>query len=257
MSDWFALQAQANYFTALMLGVLASGHCVGMCGGLTAALGFGQQESRRAKLLMVTVQLGRVVCYTLLGALVGHISQIASGVTIESFTLIALLLRFLAGLLLIAMGLYLTQWWLGITKLEAVGATLWRKISPLQRRLLPIKSFSSALAVGLLWGFIPCGLIYSTLAWAAFVNGGEDTALLMFFFGLGTLPSLLTLIFVSYQTKTFLQAKFFKQRKLLRQIAGIVFIGLGIWTAAMVFYHSGHQHNHSHKNYNRYETPNI
>jgi sulfite exporter TauE/SafE len=75
------------------------------------------------------------------------------------------------------------------------------------------------------------------------VNGGQDTAPLMFFFGLGTLPSLLTLIFVSYKTKTFISAN------ALRQIAGVVFIGLGIWTSAMALYHSsshgGHQHNHS------------
>lgn len=139
MPNWFNLPIQTNYFAALMLGLLASGHCVGMCGGLTAALGFGQQDNRRAKLFMLTVQLGRIVCYTLLGALIGRISQITSGVAAESFTFLASLLRFLAGLLLIAMGLYLTQWWLGISKLEAVGATLWRRIAPLQRKLLPIK----------------------------------------------------------------------------------------------------------------------
>ena len=239
LPEWLAMPLYSNYVAAFMLGLLASGHCVGMCGGLTAALGFGQQESRRAKLLMITVQLGRIICYTMLGALIGKLSEFTS----TWFTSVAIFLRFLAGLLLIAMGLYLTQWWLGISKLEAVGAIIWRKLAPLQQTLLPINKFPSALAVGLMWGFIPCGLIYSTLAWAAFVNDGHDTALLMFFFGMGTLPALLTVILVSYQAKNFLQ------RKSTRQIAGLFFIVFGIWTSLMTVYHGEHQHAaHQHSN---------
>jgi len=102
-----------------------------------------------------------------------------------------MLLRVVAALLLIAMGLYLAGWWSGLTRIEALGRGLWRYIQPLTRRFMPVTSLPRALLLGGLWGWLPCGLVYSTLLWAASQGDALDSAALMLAFGLGTLPVLL------------------------------------------------------------------
>lgn len=103
----------------------------------------------------------------------------------------AMLLRIVAGLLLISMGLYLGGWWSGLTRIEALGRGLWRHIQPVASRWLPVCSLPRALLLGALWGWLPCGLVYSTLLWAASQGDALDSGLLMLAFGLGTWPVLL------------------------------------------------------------------
>ncbi|MFC3607037.1 sulfite exporter TauE/SafE family protein [Stutzerimonas tarimensis] len=206
--------------SALILGLLGGGHCLGMCGGLMGAMTLAipaDQRSRRLPLLLA-YNLGRILSYTLAGALIG----LAGWAVANSPA--ALVLRILAGLLLITMGLYLAGWWNGLTRVEALGKGLWRHLQPLASRLLPISSLPRALALGSVWGWLPCGLVYSTLLWAASQGSAVESALLMFAFGLGTLPVLLATGLAAERVARLLR------KRSVRMAGGILVILFGLWT---------------------------
>ncbi len=134
--------------SALILGLLGGGHCLGMCGGLMGALTLAippEQRGRRMRLLLA-YNLGRILSYACAGLLLG-----LAGWAVASSPA-ALALRVVAALLLIAMGLYLAGWWSGLTRIEALGRGLWRHIQPAASRLLPVSSVPRALLLGALWG---------------------------------------------------------------------------------------------------------
>jgi sulfite exporter TauE/SafE len=135
-----------------------------------------------------------------------------------------LILRTGAGLLLIAMGLYIGQWWKGLTRIEKLGQGLWSIIRPAASKLLPVQTLSQALLLGFFWGWLPCGLIYSTLIWSASAQHPLESAVLMFTFGLGTLPAMLATGLLANEVKQLLQ------RQWIHTVAGIVIIAFGIYT---------------------------
>ena len=189
--------------SALILGLLGGGHCLGMCGGLMGALTLAipaEQRGRRLRLLLGLA--GWAVARTpLAGAL-----------------------RVVAGLLLIAMGLYLAGWWSGLTRVEALGRGLWRHLEPFARRLLPVSSLPRALLLGAIWGWLPCGLVYSTLLWATSQGSALDSALLMLAFGLGTWPVLLATGMAAERVTALLR------RRGVRIVGGLMVILFGLWT---------------------------
>ncbi|MEE4086981.1 MULTISPECIES: sulfite exporter TauE/SafE family protein [Pseudomonas] len=207
-------------FSALVLGLLGGGHCLGMCGGLMGALTLAiprEQRARRMQLLMA-YNLGRIVSYAIAGffsGLVGWAVANSPGATT---------LRVVAALLLIAMGLYLAGWWSGLTRIERLGRGLWRYLQPFATRLLPISSIPRALLLGALWGWLPCGLVYSTLLWAASQGNAIDSALLMLAFGLGTWPVLLATGLAAERTTALLR------RRSVRTTGGVLVILFGLWT---------------------------
>jgi len=206
--------------SALVLGLLGGGHCIGMCGGLMGALTLAipaEQRQRRLQLLLA-YNLGRIASYALAGLLLGTAGwALASGPA-------ANVLRSVAGLLLITMGLYLAGWWSGLTRIEGLGRRLWRRIEPAARSLLPIRNARRALLLGSLWGWLPCGLVYSTLLWAASQGDALDSALLMLAFGLGTLPVLLATGLAAERLTTLLR------RRGVRIAGGLLVILFGLWT---------------------------
>jgi hypothetical protein len=206
--------------SALILGLLGGGHCIGMCGGLMGALTLAipaEQRQRRLQLLLA-YNLGRITSYGLAGLLLGAAGwALASGPA-------ATVLRSIAGLLLIAMGLYLAGWWSGLTRIEGAGRLLWRHVEPLARRLLPVRDARRALLLGCLWGWLPCGLVYSTLLWAASQGNALDSALLMLAFGLGTLPVLLATGLAAERLTALLR------RRGVRIAGGLLVILFGLWT---------------------------
>ena len=122
------------------------------------------------------------------------------------------------------MGFYIARWWMVLTRLESAGKLLWRYLQPFTRKLIPIRTRPQALALGLLWGWLPCGLIYSTLAWVAANAQPGMGALTMFCFGLGTLPGILAAGLFARQVSAFIQHQKF------RQVAGILLMTYGSWT---------------------------
>lgn len=206
--------------SALILGLLGGGHCLGMCGGLMGALSLAIPAERRHQRLrlLVAYNAGRILSYTAAGLLLGLAGwALASGP-------LATVLRSIAGLLLIAMGLYLAGWWSGLTRIETLGRGLWHRLQPITRRFMPITSAPRALLLGGLWGWLPCGLVYSTLLWAASQGDALHSAALMFAFGLGTLPVLLATGLAAERLVGLLR------RRGVRVAGGLLVILFGLWT---------------------------
>lgn len=180
--------------SALLVGFFGGVHCVGMCGGIVGALTFGLPEHVRDRPVgawpfHIAYNLGRVSSYTLAGALAGGLG--AGLLQLTELRQAQLLLQVLAALFMVALGLYLGGWWSGLRYVERMGGTVWRRIEPLGRGLLPVATPVRAFVLGLLWGWLPCGLVYSVLIWALSAGSALQGAQLMFAFGLGTLPNLL------------------------------------------------------------------
>ncbi|VXB95610.1 Sulfite exporter TauE/SafE family protein [Pseudomonas sp. 8AS] len=206
--------------SALILGLLGGGHCLGMCGGLMGALTLAipaEQRGRRLRLLLA-YNLGRILSYAAAGVLIG-----LAGWAVASSPA-AMVLRVIAALLLIAMGLYLAGWWSGLTRIEGLGRHLWRHLQPIASRLMPISSVPRALLLGAIWGWLPCGLVYSTLLWAASQGSALDSGLLMLAFGLGTWPVLLATGMAAERLTALLR------RRGVRMAGGLLVILFGLWT---------------------------
>ncbi|MFA9460413.1 sulfite exporter TauE/SafE family protein [Thiohalorhabdus methylotrophus] len=177
---------------ALVLGLFSSLHCVGMCGGIMGALTMGlspevRDDRRRLLLYVAGYNLGRIASYALIGALVGGLGGGLFALLDPERGLVVL--RALAALMVGAVGLYLAGWFPRFAVVERLGAPLWRRLEPLGRRLFPITRASSAIIFGMIWGWLPCGMVYSALLVAAGQGGALPGGLFMLVFGLGTLPA--------------------------------------------------------------------
>ncbi|WP_062260203.1 sulfite exporter TauE/SafE family protein [Endozoicomonas arenosclerae] len=210
-----------SLLAALTIGLLGSTHCIGMCGGITSALSLSLNGRSKAETtwLMLTYHLGRISSYALAGFILGMIGWYL-GDTSET---LQVSLRYLASAMLIAMGLYITGWWKGLMKMEKLGQHLWKRIQPIASKLLPIRNTPNALALGALWGWLPCGLVYSTLIWSASQGNPGQSALLMAGFGLGTLPAVFLTGLFARQLTSVIQAS------VTRNIAGIMMIAFGLF----------------------------
>jgi len=199
-----------DYLSAFVIGLLGSGHCIGMCGGittmLTSALSPQHKTSDQFKLVSA-YHFGRIFTYSLIGAIVGFTSSIAA----KNIGVPLAFLRIFAALFLILLGLYLGQWLMWLSKVERFGKILWRYLSPLSKKFIPVNNAKQALALGAVWGWLPCGLVYSTLTWSLASGSLASGALIMTCFGLGTLPAMLSVSLGSFGVKTLLSYNSFKK----------------------------------------------
>lgn len=217
-----------SYPSAFLIGLLGSTHCLAMCGGISASLSMalpvGKGFRTRQSFLLLAYNVGRIASYALIAALIALLSTTAA----NQWAQLGMVLRSVAGLLLIAMGLSMGQWWQGIRYVERIGAPLWERLSPLSRRILPIHHAGQALALGALWGWLPCGLVYSTLGWAALQPTVGSAALTMVFFGLGTLPSMLAAGYAASWINGL------KSNQKFRKFTGALLILFGLWTLPLM-----------------------
>lgn len=183
-----------SLLSAVLVGLLGGVHCVGMCSGMVGAFTFGlpnsvQQARWRTFLFQLFYNLGRITTYGLLGATFGWLGAQLADLT--AFVPVQRMLLAFAGVIMILLGLYLAGIWRGLAVVEQAGGRLWQSLQPLARHLAPIDSLPKAYVYGLVWGLLPCGLVYSTLIWALAAGGALQGAALLVAFGLGTLPNLL------------------------------------------------------------------
>ncbi len=230
---------ELTFLTALTIGFLGSTHCLGMCGGIVGALNAGLPEPRRRSTLRralhhVTYNAGRITTYVVAGTLAGLIGAQAQRFSPNDILPIGGLI---AGPCMIALGLYLAGWWRAIAGLERIGHDLWQWIQPIGRRFLPVRNPLHAFGLGLVWGWLPCGLVYSALALAVISASPERGAWLMLGFGLGTLPMLL----VIGKASEFLLK--LVRSLVMRQCAGGLVILFGIYTIVSA---AGDHHDHGH-----------
>jgi sulfite exporter TauE/SafE len=226
-----------DLFSAFIIGLLGSGHCLVMCGGITTMLtsaintpkphvtshsigdiklkqvdtNISQPSSCAPSVnrlsLIVFYHIGRITSYCLIGAIVGFTGSIAAkniGMPIAG-------LRLFAAVFLILLGLYIGQWLLWLNRIEALGKGLWGYLSPLAKYVIPVDNMKKALGLGALWGWLPCGLVYSTLTWALASGSMVTGATIMLAFGLGTLPALLTISLGINSIKTLLVNTVFRK----------------------------------------------
>ncbi|WP_051207441.1 sulfite exporter TauE/SafE family protein [Saccharospirillum impatiens] len=200
--------------SAFLIGIISAGHCLGMCGGLTLAFGVNSKGTA----VLAAYNLGRISTYTGLGFLIG------AGLAWLPASAIPVL-RLIASALLVLIALYYLNIASWITRVEHLALPLWRRVQPLARRWLPVTRVRQAYPLGLVWGFLPCGLVYSALGFAATAANPWASASLMLCFGLGTLPAMML---------TGAAARPF-QRGLnlpwVRRLLGISLLALATWLA--------------------------
>lgn len=211
----------ADIITAFLIGLAGAGHCFGMCGGIIGALSFNTSNKDKQLLIQILYHVGRISSYVFLAVLLSFFFQQFH----TSYQSTSFFLRNLAGVILIFMGLYLLGFSSLILYLEKAGSFVWKKISPRARHVLPIKHTKHAFLAGFIWGWLPCGLIYSSLLWISSVSSSPlNAAYLMCAFGLGTLPAMLFIGLFTFNLKQFWN----KLR--LNTVSGCFMIFYGIWT---------------------------
>jgi uncharacterized protein len=213
--------ADTGFVAIFLVGLLGGGHCAGMCGGIVGALAAQGSGGRAAWSLHLGYNLGRILSYSLAGALVGAIGGL--GLAFGPVASVQLVFYILANLMLVALGFYLMGFTRSLAFVEKMGQTLWVRIRPLTARFLPARRFDQALSLGMLWGWLPCGLVYSVLATALVSGSASKGALAMLVFGLGTLPNLLLagILFSRFRR--------FAQSSAVRMVSGLLVLGFGVY----------------------------
>ncbi len=189
MTDYFLL------ITAFSLGFLGSPHCAGMCGGIIGSLHSGVAEVASGKKQQIWYSLafngGRLLSYAVAG-------MIAATLGISLIALLGMqrshaMMQMIAGTFMLLLGLSIAGWWSGLNRIESFGFRFWRRLQPLTRHFIPVRSKIQALLLGTLWGWLPCGLVYSALVLVLASGDVLQGGLTMFAFGLGTLPMMVLL----------------------------------------------------------------
>ncbi|HZV55821.1 MAG TPA: sulfite exporter TauE/SafE family protein [Rhodocyclaceae bacterium] len=209
---------ETGFVAIFLVGLLGGTHCVGMCGGIVGALSLQGPQGRPAMPVHLAYNLGRIASYTAAGLLAGALGQIAGELLPLQRSL-----YLLASLMLVAMGIYLLGLTQSLAWIESRGQVIWRRIQPLTTRFLPVRGAAQALPLGMLWGWLPCGLVYSALTTALASGSAGKGALLMLAFGLGTLPNLLLAGLLLTRFRRFAQAH------ATRLASGLLVFGYGLY----------------------------
>lgn len=192
MNHFMALSGPISLFAAFVAGAAGSVHCLAMCGGLSGALGMRARRNGavpgRAFMHSVSYQAGRITSYSIAGALVGAFGAALQAVF--DFDRVAVVSRALAGMVLVLAALGVLFKWRPLSRLELLGGRLWTRVAPFARAI-PAGGLRGSLLLGMVWGWLPCGLIYSMLLVAALSGGVLQGASTMLSFGAGTVPAVL------------------------------------------------------------------
>jgi len=198
-----------DFFSAFLIGVLGAGHCIGMCSGIASALSFSISPNQKNGLLsLLLYNLGRISSYSI----AGFIFAASSSVLIiwmggkESL----IYLRIFAAFMMLLLAFYIARLWNGLLIVERGGQFLWRFIKPLAQYFLPLKHPMLAFPLGFFWGWLPCGLVYSTLVWAISTADAVNGMMIMLGFGLGTLPAMMLVGSLSHKLKKILNKQWFR-----------------------------------------------
>ena len=208
-----------------LVGLLGGVHCAGMCGGIVSALALqmpGKSATGGAAwTIHLAYNLGRITSYALAGALMGALGSF--GLLLDKSLPVQLALYVAANLMMVALGLYLTGISGALAFTERAGQWLWRRIQPATRRFLPVRGPAQAFPLGLLWGWLPCGLVYSVLAMALLTGSALRGAATLLAFGLGTLPNLMLAGLLLARFRSVIQGR------ALRLGAGLLVLGFGVY----------------------------
>ncbi|WP_150048358.1 MULTISPECIES: sulfite exporter TauE/SafE family protein [Methylomonas] len=222
------LDFNASYLAAFIIGLFSSLHCIGMCGSIIGTLTYSLSEELRSNKrilfsIVLSYNLGRIASYALAGTVVG---------TLEAFLTLPFtqghahrVLQLLSALIMTGAGLYIGGWFPRFAYIEKLGARFWKLIEPFGRRMIPVTNKTQALLFGMIWGWLPCGLIYTALALAATTGNILHSAMTMLAFGLGTLPAVVGVgIMTSWLARI-------SRVQLFKRVVGILFIVFALLAA--------------------------
>jgi uncharacterized protein len=234
---------------AFVTGIASSLHCLGMCGGAISAMMLtAKPKSSNAQVatfpiaslvstrpaagstavamtnlpFVLAFNGGRILSYGVAGAAAGALGSGAGLLLMSDAMPFRLVLFITANIIMLLTGLYIAGWTTGLAPLERAGQYLWRHLSPLTNKLLPVETVPQAALLGGLWGWIPCGLVYAMLVVALSSGSALRGAATMIAFGLGTLPAMTAAGMLSAQLKKTLRDK------RLRIVAGLVVIAMAL-----------------------------
>jgi uncharacterized protein len=234
---------------AFITGIASSLHCLGMCGGAISAMMLtAKPKSSNAQVATFPIALlastrpaagpnaaamtnlplvlafngGRILSYGVAGAAAGALGSGAGLLLMSDAMPFRLVLFITANFIMLLTGLYIAGWTTGLAPLERAGQYLWRHLSPLTNKFLPVETLPQAALLGGLWGWIPCGLVYAMLVVALASGSALNGAATMIAFGLGTLPAMTAAGMLSAQLKKTLRDK------RLRIVAGLVVIAMAL-----------------------------
>lgn len=211
---------EISFLAVFLTGLLGGAHCVGMCGGIVAAISL-QPGGKQPFTFHLAYSAGRIASYSAAGALAGLVGSAAF--LSDALYPVQQGLYFLAQGVLILLGLYLAGLNQSVLILERVGGVVWRRVQPLLARVMPIRSLPQALAAGALWGWLPCGLVYSVLVSALASGGAGRGGALLLLFGLGTLPNLLLMGWAADSLREWVR------RAWVKRVAGLGVASMGVW----------------------------
>lgn len=218
--DWLTLSA------AFLTGLLGGAHCVAMCGGVAAGMALGAGGGAPLRTALET-NLGRIAGYALAGAIVGGFG--AGLLHLAQAEALMRGMRLAVGVVLILAALRLIDRRDRLGFLAKPAAAMWSRLGPLRRRLLPANTTSRRVGLGLLWGWLPCGLS-TTLLFAAWLSAEAlQGASIMAAFGLGTLALMLPLTWSGARATRWLA------RPPARVAAGGLVMSAGLLTLAAPF----------------------
>jgi len=230
----------SSYFAAFTMGLISTVHCVAMCGSVIGALTLSlpkevKEDQWKMFPYVLNYNVGRLISYAMAGLVVGFLSS-----TFAVFNA-HIVLQCLSVIVMVSMGLYLAGWFPKFAQVERIGGPIWKLLQPIGQKFLPVKSYPQAFLLGTVWGWLPCGLVYSGLAIAATTGDPIKAALVMLAFGAGTLPAVMGAgLFTGFLASL---AKIHN----LRKIAGISIIVMALVTAFWPMAHSsGHDHSVNH-----------
>ncbi len=217
-----------SLFAIFLVGLLSGVHCLGMCGSIVGIVTAQRPADAPRWLFHLAYSGGRIGSYALAGALVGAVGQ--AGLLMRDQVPVQHLLFALSSSMLLLLGAYLAGWSGWVRRIEGMGKGLWQRLQPLTRRLFPVNTPLRALGLGLLWGWLPCGLVYSVLLTALASGSVQQGALVMAAFGLGTLPNLLAIGLFWEQVRGWVQSP------AVRRSAGLLVMAFGLYGLFKVGY---------------------
>lgn len=218
--------------TALLVGLLGGVHCLGMCGGVVGTLSFNLKPQVQLSLwrmfpYQLAYNLGRISSYAMIGLLFGWLGR--SVTDLASFLPMQQALQVFAGSFMILLGIYIAGIWNGIVVVEKAGSWIWKQLQPIASKMTSVQSLSQAWLYGLVWGWLPCGLVYSMVIMAISAGSALQGGAVMLAFGLGTLPNLLLMgSFAFFFTRL-------SRNQRVRQLAGGVISLMGFWQIWLAF----------------------
>lgn len=224
--------------TALFAGLLGSAHCLGMCGGISGmiAVHAGVTALSTQLPLALAYNAGRILSYSVLGTIVGSVGQ-AAVLTVPSITGPV---KLASAIVVVLVGLQLLFDLRILAPLERAGSRVWQRVAPFAQRLLPVTTLPRAFGLGVVWGWLPCGLVYSALLLAATTASATGGALTMMLFGLGTMPAMVMTGVSAFRLSQSLGNA--------RPAAGVLLIVIGAATLIMpieMMFPTGAEHAHA------------